>query len=267
MKYYEELVFNTHGEVPRAGGISKQGTFKGYWGIQYNHAGTLLFSLGKEQPVIVEGPHAFISYPGEHFLYGSPPGKTRHHCFICFSGKIVRRFISGGLLVPQRKNPLIQVVHSERFYSVFCKLREMIQQPGGAMQPRAGWMLEDLLLQLQEQPGTQMKINAFCEHNLQTLRQEICNNPLENWDFEEEARKLSISYSHFRRLFKELTGCAPNHFLIEARLNLAEQLLQNDVLSIAEVAHKCGFPDEFYFSRLFKKHRMISPSALRSFNR
>ena len=263
MKYYEKLVFNTHGDLPISQGVSHTGCFRGYYGIQYNHSGSRFFARNDEQPVTVEGPHAFFTYPGTDFYYGAPPGKHRHHCFICFSGTLIRRFISGGLLELNRKNPLIQVVYSERFYSVFSKLNQLISQPGGSMQPRAAWMLEDLLLQLQEQPGVRVHVNAFCERELQLLREKILRQPLLDWSFPDEARKLSVSYSHFRRLFREVAGCAPNQFLIEARLTYAEQMLENGVLSIAEVAHRCGFTDEFYFSRLFKKHRMISPSALR----
>jgi len=263
MKYYEKLVFNTHGDLPISQGVSHTGCFKGYYGIQYNHSGTLFFARGNEQPVTVEGSYAFFTCPGMDFTYGAPPGKQRHHCYICFSGTLIRRFISGGLLELNRRNPLIQVVYSERFYSVFHKLDQLISQPGGSLQPRAAWMLEDLLLQLQEQPGNRIRVNAFCEHELLELREKILRQPLLNWNFPDEARKLSISYSHFRRLFREVAGCAPNQFLIEARISYAEQMLENGVLSIAEVAHRCGFADEFYFSRLFKKHRMISPSALR----
>ena len=263
MKYYEKLVFNTRGDIPVSQGIAHKGGFKGYFGIQYNHSGTLMLARGGEPAVTVEGSYAFFTFPGPDFYYGAPPGKQRHHCFVCFSGSLIRRFISGGLLDLNRKNPLIQVVHSERFYSVFRKLNQLIGLPGGALHPRAAWMLEDLLLQLQEQPGAGIKVNAYCEHELQLLREKIMRQPLLNWSFEDEAGKLSISYSHFRRLFREVVGCAPNQFLIEARLSYAEQMLKNGFLPIAEVAHRCGFPDEFYFSRLFKKHRMISPSSLR----
>jgi len=267
MKYYEKLVFNTHGDIPFSRGISHTGEFRGYYGIQYNHSGPLILARGNEQPVTVEGSYAFFTYPGPDFYYGAPEGKQRHHCYICFSGSLIRRFISGGLLDLNRKNPLIQVVYSERFYSVFHKLQQLIGQPGGALQPRAAWMLEDLLLQLQEQPGARLHVNAWCEHELQNLREKIMRQPLLDWHFEDEARKLSISYSHFRRLFREVAGCAPNQFLIGARLSYAENMLVDGVLPIAEVAHRCGFADEFYFSRLFKKHRMISPSALRTSSR
>ena len=264
MEYYEKLVFNTYGEIPASTGVSHRGEFRGYYGLQYNHSGTLFLSRGGEAQVVATGPHAFITYPGVSFDYGAPAGKSRHHCYICFSGSLVQRFIDGNLLELERKNPLIPIVNFERFYAVFSKLHQLLRRPGGQLQPRAAWMLEDLLLQLQEQPGARMHVNAFCERELKNLCETIARQPLEKWDFAEEARKLSISYSHFRRIFREVAGCAPNQFLIEAKLNMAEKLLEEGVMPIAEVAHECGFPDEFYFSRLFKHHRLISPFALRA---
>ncbi len=263
MKYFETLVFNTHGDYSRSKGISHVGTFKDYYGIQYNHAGKLFLAVGNDPPLIVEGPYAFITYPGVEFHYGSPGNEPRHHCFICFSGTLAERFLRGGLLLPRRKNALIQIVHSERFYSTLSSLNLALGHPGGANLPRTAWMLEDLLLQLQEQPGIRSRINAFCEHRIHQLQEEIRLQPQKEWNFEEEAGRLSISYSHFRRIFREVTGSAPNQYLIGAKLNLAEKLLRDSVLPMNKVAHQSGFPDEFYFSRLFKKHRNISPSACR----
>ena len=152
MEYYEKLVFNIHGEIPDSKGVSHRGDFRGYYGIQYNHSGVLYLSRGGEEPVVVEGQYAFITYPGVSFDYGAPEGKSRHHCYICFSGSLVQRFLDGGLLEIERKNPLIPIVHFERFYSTFCKLHQLLHRPGGQLQVRAAWTLEDLLLQLQEQP-------------------------------------------------------------------------------------------------------------------
>ncbi len=267
MKYFEQLVFNTHGDIPESRGISYRGEFRGYYGIQYNHAGKVWLSRNGEPPQLAEGPQVFITYPGVEFEYGAPPGEFRHHCFVCFSGSLIQRFIEGGLLELERKNPLIPIIYSEHFYSVFCRLHQLLRQPGGQLQPRAAHLLEDLLLQIQEQPGAGMRVNAFCEQELRKLCARVAQEPLTEWNFALEARKLSISYPHFRRLFREVAGCAPHQFLIEAKLNLAEHLLAEGVMPIADVAHACGFADEFYFSRLFKRHRLISPSALRLFRR
>lgn len=263
MKYFETLVFNTHGDYPQSKGVSHVGTFRDYYGIQYNHSGKLFLAVGNDPPVTVEGPYAFITCPGIEFNYGSPGNEFRHHCFLCFSGTLVDRFLKGGLLLPRHKNALIPIVHSERFYSTFSSLHQVLAHPGGTNLPRTAWMLEDLLLQLQEQPGIRSRINAFCEHRIHQLQEEIRLHPQHPWDFEEEAGRLSISYSHFRRIFREVTGSAPNQYLIGAKLNLAEKLLRDTVLPMDKVAHQSGFPDEFYFSRLFKKHRNISPSACR----
>jgi AraC-like DNA-binding protein len=84
------------------------------------------------------------------------------------------------------------------------------------------------------------------------------------WDFEKEARKLAVSYPHFRRLFEQFFQVPPGKFLLSARLEKAAALLTGSDLQIREVAQECGFEDEFYFSRIFKKYRRLPPKKYRS---
>lgn len=265
MKYYETLVFNSFGDCPDHRGISKSGCFNGYYGIQYNHSGDLQLSVNNNIPFTVSGPHAFFTFPGPWFTYGALNNGSRHHCYICFSGSLIQRLIAGGLFKLEQTNPLIKITHADKFYGSFKKLLQLLRQPRGGVNPRAAWMLEDLLLQLQEQPDRKRHINSFCEQKLSELLDKITRAPSKDWQFEEEAQKLSVSYSHFRRIFREVAGCPPNQFLLEARLDLAVHLLESETLPIAEVAHACGFSDEFYFSRIFKKHKLITPSSLRQY--
>lgn len=263
MRYFGGIVFKTAGENPDYTTLSRNRTFDGYYGIQYNHSGRLLFAVDGEPDEIVEGPYAFISEPGRLFTYGSPEQETRHHCFVCFSGPRVRDFIEGGLLVPGEKKPLVKITKAERFYTTLLELQALLQNPSGSRQARAVLLLEDLLLQMQEQAVVHSRINVFCEQYIKNLRREIIASPQENWDFCREANNMSISYSHFRRIFRELTGCAPTQFLIECRLNRAMKLLTDTVLPLCEIAHQSGFDDEFYFSRIFKQHRNFTPSGYR----
>ena len=87
--------------------------------------------------------------------------------------------------------------------------------------------------------------------------------PEQNWNFEKEARKLSVSYAHFRRLFEQFFQVPPGAFLLSARLEKAAGLLSGTTLTIREIAHECGFQDEFYFSRIFKKYRALPPKSYR----
>ena len=70
---------------------------------------------------------------------------------------------------------------------------------------------------------------------------------------------MKISYSYFRKIFEELYQEPPHHYLMQCRLQKAEYLLITSELKISEIASSCGFQDEFYFSRLFKKYIGISP--------
>jgi len=262
MNYFDGIAFTHFGDNPHYTQLARGRGFDGYFGIQYNHSGKLLFGVDGEPEEVVEGACVFISAPGRIYTYGSPAeGIERHHCFICFSGPRTQSFLDRGLMVPYEKKPLIPILKPERFYTTMLELQALLSRQ--YRPPRAVLLLEDLLLQIQEQPLPHARVNVFCEQYIKKLRQEIVAAPRNNWDFAREANNMSISYSHFRRIFRELIGCAPTQFLIECRLNLAMKLLTGTVLPLCEIAHQCGFDDEFYFSRIFKQHRGFTPSGYR----
>lgn len=72
-----------------------------------------------------------------------------------------------------------------------------------------------------------------------------------------------LSRFHFSRLFKELSGRTVTEYVTTARLNKADYLLRHSPLTVSEIAAQTGFNDIYYFSRTFKKHKKVSPSALR----
>ncbi len=69
--------------------------------------------------------------------------------------------------------------------------------------------------------------------------------------------------SNLYRLFLKNFGMAPKQYIIKLRMNKAISLLVESELSIKEVSLQCGFSDEKYFSRAFKRKYGYSPSQLR----
>lgn len=71
------------------------------------------------------------------------------------------------------------------------------------------------------------------------------------------------SERQFLRLFREAFSTTPNLYISELRIKKAQQLLKTTNLSIGEIAWRCGYDDQNYFSRFFKKHTGTSPSLIR----
>lgn len=73
-----------------------------------------------------------------------------------------------------------------------------------------------------------------------------------------------MSVSSLQRAFNKYLRVSPEQYLIRLRMNHALNLLTMNELSVKEIAFACGFTDEKYFSRAFKKKYGYSPSQIGS---
>ena len=82
------------------------------------------------------------------------------------------------------------------------------------------------------------------------------------FDLPQTIRRTGYTANHFRKLFRDETGLPPVEFLNNRRLDYAKELFarRQGELSASEVAHRCGFRDEYYFARFFKKREGITPA-------
>jgi AraC-like DNA-binding protein len=80
----------------------------------------------------------------------------------------------------------------------------------------------------------------------------------------ELAGRLYVSKDYLRHLFQEYTSRSPIQHIIQARIDKARDLLGQGDLDVKEVAARCGFDNEYYFSRLFRKVTGTTPSRYRS---
>jgi AraC-like DNA-binding protein len=181
---------------------------------------------------------------------------------VCFKGPRVERFIECGLLSLDPTRPLVKIARPERFMASMLELIETLNSTPRRY-ARSVLLLEDLLLQLSEQPVENFEVNARLKTVLSRLADEIRERPYLDWDFKKEALATGVSYPHFRRIFKRLFDMAPWRFVIETRLLRAAEMLSRSDEQISVVAENCGFDDSFYFSRLFKKYHHMSPSRYR----
>ena len=91
----------------------------------------------------------------------------------------------------------------------------------------------------------------------------IRHNFGQNLSLESIANSINIDKSYLARLFKEKRNETVMQCLTNCRMAEAERILQSTAYSVREAALFCGFADEFYFSRVFRKHFGVSPSEYR----
>ena len=92
----------------------------------------------------------------------------------------------------------------------------------------------------------------------------ICEGLEEPLDLAALAGESGLSVSRLAHLFRAEVGRSPQRFLEQQRMIRARQLLERTGDSIAEIAHQVGYGDAFYFSRRFRAHAGLAPSAYRA---
>ena len=232
-----------------------------YYGIQYNQAGSVELKIGDGPKRIVSGSFVFITHPGVQFSYKLLPGEKHNYYAVCFIGERIKKYLESGLL--SLKPAVYPIPDSTRFMQTILDLLA-IRSSNGPMEMCVN-LLENLLLQIHfnGERKRHVKITPYQVQALKDLAERIRRNYRDSWDFSTEAKKIFISKRYFRTLFAQVNDFPPLHFLLRIRLEKAAERLIHTHDTIKLISDECGFPDRFYFSRLFKKYYHLSPLQYR----
>lgn len=77
---------------------------------------------------------------------------------------------------------------------------------------------------------------------------------------------MGYSYAHLCRVFHRMYGVPPLKYVHLLRISQAKLLLRDTDLAVGEIAHRAGFDDAGYFTKLFGRVVGNTPSAYRKGN-
>ena len=80
---------------------------------------------------------------------------------------------------------------------------------------------------------------------------------------EEIAASLNISYTWFRRMFRQYTGLAPAQYIAQLKIQKSKEMLSVSNKTIKEIAIDLGFESIDYFSTQFRKQAGQTPTQFR----
>ena len=112
------------------------------------------------------------------------------------------------------------------------------------------------LLSSQRQGG----VSLLCDKALEDINRNYMDEQL---SLSTVSERLHVSPNYLSANMKKYAGDTFINLLIKKRMEVAWELLKTTNWKILEVAKRCGYSDQHYFSYCFKKYYGVSPVALR----
>ena len=231
--------------------------------LLYNTAGEGTFESTHCPKTYIKPGDMFLLFPGEWHSY-HPKAHTGWNSFwIGFKGKNMDDRVKAGFLLPEK--PIYHVGYSFVIESLYKRAYEIAMEEAAYSQQTLAGIVNYLI-------GTMYSLERNIELGKNQMQVDMINRArlriresLEtDVTIQQIADEQGVSYSNFRKLFKEYTGLSPATYQQELRLLRAKELLTTTELSIKEIAYRLNFESPDYFSAKFKAKIGLKPSDIRA---
>jgi len=203
----------------------------------------------------------FILFPGERHRYRPDPQTGWDEYWVEFDGEWAKRIMTRTGFSPNK--PVVTAGDDSEILRLFIEINEATQSQPPGFEPLIATQTAQIIARTLAHLRHGTPVERETEHFVRQARMYLLQNAERPIDFEALARSLGVSYSVFRRRFRERTGLPPGQYQIQIRLKKARLLLRNSTLSVAEIAERTGFESAQHFTRLFKKKTGRPPAAFR----
>ncbi len=231
------------------------------YAVLYITRGTGEFESEATGTKTITAGNAFLLFPGVWHRYRPLKESPWTEYWVTFGGGYPRRLLQRKFMSPE--NPVLATGLDEGILGVYRRLWDHVRSAEIDIQQMIAANTMEILASVfraarVHQSGDQAR--PLVRQAKLILEQRI----EQSVDMHELAVSLRISYSHFRRVFKQHTGVAPYQYHLQLRINRAKELLDEASLSVKQIAAALNFKDPYHFSKIFKRHTGVPPTQWHS---
>jgi AraC-like DNA-binding protein len=204
----------------------------------------------------------FLLFPGEWHTY-KPDTKTGwDEHWIGFQGADMDNKVRNNLF--QRSNPVFKVGINDEIARLFNQAVTIaLEQKTGFQQQLAGIATHLLALTYSLDKNRLHEDTQFSDQ-VNKAKIMMLERLFDGVKPEDIADELNMSYSWFRRVFRDYTGLAPYQYIQELKIYRTKEILSNTNASIKQIALSLGFENPEYFFTAFRKKTGMTPTQYRN---
>ncbi|MDR0954516.1 MAG: AraC family transcriptional regulator [Rikenellaceae bacterium] len=213
-------------------------------------------------PTTVKEGDMILLFPGEWHTYRPNERTGWDEYWVGFKGPIIDGLVKSGFF--KVTQPIYSIGVNELVITLYNRILEVADEEKTGFQQILGGLVYHLLSLLQYTLKNQQFNDSDIINRINRAKIIMQENIFQPIAPEEIAAQLNLSYSWFRRAFKEYTGFSPAKYISELKLKKAKTMLVSTPKSIKEISIALGFENAEYFSTFFKKMTGQTPMNYRN---
>lgn len=230
--------------------------------LLYLIEGEGFFKSAHIKEAVIKAGDIFLLFPGEWHSYGPAPKSIWKSYWIGFKGKNMDDRVTGGFLGPEK--PIYHVGYSAEIVELYdTALHTAHEEAAYSQQLLAGIVNHLIGMMYSLERNIVLNKNHTQVEMISRARLRIREALESDLTIQQLAEDLGVSYSNFRKLFKQYTGLSPALYQQDLRLQRAKELLSTTKMSIKEIAYRLNFESPDYFSSKFRMKMGQKPSEFR----
>ena len=204
-----------------------------------------------------------LLFPGEWHSYYPDSETGWDEYWVGFKGSYIDDRVANRFLV--REQPLHNIGISSGIVSLYEEILQLASAEKAGCQQMMSSIVLHILGSIYYKERNNSYANTFILEKVNAARELMkdVDNPR---DVEAIARELGVSYSWFRKTFKEYTGISPAQYQLQQRLLKAKEMLTGTDINISDIAYALKFVNTGQFSTFFKHKEGVTPSDFRKRN-